>query len=241
MGVISDGDIIKIVGHFTGLQHLIVDKCGIFRGEHHEGEWAAFGKQCAIAGVLRARAREKKVKEWLQNIRKRATQGVDNSRPESSSHRARHRQRGRRGIANATISLREPTTEVTASNSSELQTDISIDMLQRYAKVEKIRIVPSSVGLRSICINSTPLSSPAVLEFVTAEFERGWGEGLIQLTGIRTRLCQSRMNGVYMVRYAAPGSEELYVDSEERLDGLVSIQDGDDDIFKAVSGGDAGQ
>jgi len=124
---------------------------------------------------------------------------------------------------------------VAASNGSELETDISADVLQKYANIQKIRIVPSSVGLRSICINLSPVVSTEALELASVEFERGWGEGLMQLTGLRTRLRQSLVNGVHMVRYAAHGSEGINVDSEEEGIGeLVSIQNEDEDAFKAV-------
>lgn len=66
----------QLLGSLPGLKHLIADNCSLLRGE---GDWAAFGKNCALAGVKRAKEREKKLKVWLELAYARAaaaSQGI---------------------------------------------------------------------------------------------------------------------------------------------------------------------
>ena len=49
---------------FKSLKHHILDRCGL--STMREGEWSVIGKCCALAGVPRAREREKTLKTWLE-------------------------------------------------------------------------------------------------------------------------------------------------------------------------------
>lgn len=62
---VAESDVEQLLGRLVGLKHLIADNCSLLRGE---GDWAAFGKTCALAGVKRAREREKKLKAWLELV-----------------------------------------------------------------------------------------------------------------------------------------------------------------------------
>lgn len=62
---VAESDVEQLLGRLVGLKHLIADNCSLLRGE---GDWAAFGKTCALAGVKRAREREKKLKAHLELV-----------------------------------------------------------------------------------------------------------------------------------------------------------------------------
>lgn len=67
---VAESDVEQLLGRLVGLKHLIADNCSLLRGE---GDWAAFGKTCALAGVKRAREREKKLKAHLELVHAQQT------------------------------------------------------------------------------------------------------------------------------------------------------------------------
>jgi hypothetical protein len=98
---ILDNELDMILMRFPSLKHLLLDGCPLFRGE---GDWNDFGKRCALAGVRRAKQREKALKAWIEASQAKANFDADENLP-SQERRAK---RGRKGLATATISLREP-------------------------------------------------------------------------------------------------------------------------------------
>lgn len=210
-----EAEIETILMRFTTLRHLIADRCGMKRVDLLEvGEWVTIGKSCALAGVKRAKDREKKLKLWLEANARTALAhtaqavGVDDGivgLPGAARPR-----RGRRGLATATISLRD-----------QEERGGSLPPLSSNIQVERIRILPPSPSLVSLALSpSSHLPRDRYPDILT-DFERGWNEGLAQLTAVRNRLRQSWQNGIRVVRFAQEGSS-----LEEGLDGLVDVPQG---------------
>lgn len=64
---VVEADLDVVLARFTKLKHIILDYCPVLRSaEFQEEEWTALGKRCALAGVKRARDREKRLTAWLQ-------------------------------------------------------------------------------------------------------------------------------------------------------------------------------
>ena len=70
-------------------------------------QWTSLGKMLALVGVKRAREREKKIKDWIEQ----QESGKDVGR--SSAGGSRKAKKGRKGIANATFMIRDTAWEET--------------------------------------------------------------------------------------------------------------------------------
>ena len=214
---------------FTNLRHLILDGCSLRRFDAPDGEWSAMGKICSLAGVKRAKEREKRLKGWLEGNAIRSAP-ITHKQPIADEtgligRGTRRLRRGRRGLATATISLREPPGkdgDISTPNSS----------LPINIPVSKIRILPPSPSLASLAIMASSQISSDRHANIRADFEKGWVEGLAQLAAIRSRLRHSWQNGTRVVRF----SEESSI-SEEGLNGLVEVE-GDEAGFDSMSGED---
>ncbi|KAF8846165.1 hypothetical protein BDN67DRAFT_960856 [Paxillus ammoniavirescens] len=200
-------DVEALTARFRHLKHLILDGCGIMRGESQDSEWATVGRICALATVRAAKEREKKLKLWLEENAARSYLGQDVVPEEvvalPTPRRAR---RGRRGLATATVSLRDSPPRETAP------------VVRTNVVVPKVRVVPSSPTLCSLS-TTTDTFHRDKHDAIRAEFVRGWDEGLAQLTAIRNRLYQSWKNGVRMVRIAGDPGMEVGFEGLENVDG----------------------
>ncbi|KAG6915258.1 hypothetical protein DXG01_012443 [Tephrocybe rancida] len=112
---VSESDAEKLLVRFTALQHLILDGCtSLLRGgAPPEPEWwAAFGRRLVLAGVKRAKDRERELREWYEAQQRMSMPpellDAENERQTDEPKRVR---KGRRGLATATITLRGATTE----------------------------------------------------------------------------------------------------------------------------------
>ena len=203
---ILEGEVDTILIKYHVLEHLVLDGCSVLRGELREGEWAGLGKRCALIGVRRAKEKEKQVKTWLE-AHMSNTASAETSAPAVLTQRPR---RGRRGLASATISLRERTARtygppIVASGGMR-------------TTGPKIRIVPPLPTLRSL---STTLSPPVRAEkqaAIRSEFEAGWAEGVAQLGVTRARVWASAGSGVRVLQFSNAVSG-----GEEGLDGLEEV------------------
>ncbi|THH04429.1 hypothetical protein EW146_g10179, partial [Bondarzewia mesenterica] len=209
---ISERDVEAILGRFDGLKHLVLDYCSLLRGEPREGEWASFGKVCALARVRRVRDRETKLKAWLQAqyVAALQEQTAMNETPEAvpgaeavlaETPRPSRRRGGRRGLATATISLRErEPAPARSSTLHDLRTSTpstsSAPSMSHYAvpPPPRVRILPTLPALRTLTLTTTAPVKPARHAQLRAEFERGWAMGVLQLTGMRNRLRTSWRN-----------------------------------------------
>ena len=200
-------DVEALAARFQGLEHLIVDGCHIAWGDAQESEWAKVGKTCALATVKAAKEREKKLKTWLEARAVRTSRNAELATvPEEVVAPARRARPGRRGLAAAAISLRDAPTRTTAP------------VLPANTAVTKVRIVPSTPTLCSLSTTTNTVHKDRH-DAIRAQFERGWDEGLSQLTAIHSRLYQSWRNGVRMMRIAGDQGMEEGLEGLEDVDG----------------------
>ncbi|KAJ3721961.1 hypothetical protein C8R42DRAFT_668930 [Lentinula raphanica] len=215
--LIPENSLPHILHHYPSLTHLVLDNCNILRNNDiairdNAREWGSVSMSCAIAGISKAREREKIINAWLDTFGAEKELGKDKS-VKSSQMRNRARTQGRKGLASATLSLRKGDTP-SGGGSSSSKTDTSTP--------ERVRILPPLPTLRHV---TTTLYVPAsmippnadmpppdilqpLLMNVQREWERGWAEGLVQLMKVRERIHTSWRNKlVRVVRFASP--EEL--------------------------------
>jgi hypothetical protein len=224
-----ESEVEALLVRFTKLRYLILDRCSMKRLDVMDGEWVALGKNCSLTGVKRAKEREKKLKAWLEanNVRSAVVnneQSVTEGIEVNGQGGARRPRRGRRGLAIATISLRE----------SSAMDDTLPPFVPSVAKVPvaKIRILPPAPSLTSLAITTSSQIPTDRHTDIRADFERGWTAGLAQLTATRNRLRQSWQNGIRVVRFSEEAST-----SEGGLDGLVDVESGNDIDFHDTCAG----
>ena len=209
--------------HFKTLKHLILDGCGL--STMREGEWSAIGKRCALAGVQRAREREKTLKAWLETWLTAATVGNDDVLADAAADLNIHSKkprRGRRGLATATISLR--------SSSPDAASPSRPSFLKRKIEIPKIRILPPLPTLTTLSMAASSIK-PDVYPVLIAEFEAGWAEGVAQLAVTRARLRASASNGVRVVRFMEGSESNSQDGGREGFEGLEDINKDDQAAF----------
>lgn len=205
-------DMEEILTRFHDLQYLILDGCNVARDQSQVTEWNNIGKICATATVKRAKAREKELKTWLQH--NAATVTVPAVMPPPATRRIRP---GRRGLATATISLRE---EPTASEPDIIHVPAGI-------VIPRVRIIPSPPALLSLC-TSAPFITNVQHQTIREEFQKGWDEGFAQLAAVKSRLHGSWKNGMRMMRITADVSGSGY-DGLEAIEGENAFYSKQDD------------
>ncbi|TFK56795.1 hypothetical protein OE88DRAFT_1650263 [Heliocybe sulcata] len=216
---VGERDVDLILGRFSRLKHLVLDNCSILRGEFIEVAWKDLGKECALAGVRRAREREKKLKTWLEMNYIPPQDGEDGDVPTQAVRvpglgHARAK-KGRKGLATATISLRER--EESAAGPSN--GTIRIASAEVKARIPKIRILPRTPTLRSLATTVRHDDRDAIIR---AEFERGWSEGVAQLSATAARLRASYVNNVVRVVKFAEDADRVMI--EEGMEGLEDAE-----------------
>lgn len=204
-----------LVARFPHLRHLVLDGCSVIRGELREADWAELGRSCALGGARRARERERKLKAWLEANAARAMppDAAQQGAGEPGTQLAERRRKGRRGIANATITFREPA----GSGSSSTQPAVKV-------AVPKIRILPVYPTLQSFATTTSMLVTDDIRPTIRSEFARGWSEGIKQVRAIRSRLRTSWNNGMRIMQiedldHTADGTTI----EEEGMDGLEDL------------------
>lgn len=230
----SESDIEALLIRFRGLKHLVLDECmGLLRGGQGHGDamgqelewWSALGRRCALAGVKKARDREKQFKSWLEAQSQGQMDDGGGGGPAAEPRRVRP---GRRGLATATISLRgasalpEPAPLIPPPPSSSLKKN-------KKSVPVKIHIVPPLPTLLSISLYptlKTPISAETQAEIV-AEFERGWEDGVRVIWERRARMKTSFVRDPTGVG-AKPRFLEFRdggdVDEEEGFEGLGDVK-----------------
>lgn len=218
-----DSELDMILARFPSLKHLILDGCLIFQDDDN---WYDLGTRCALAGVKRAKQLEKTLKTWIE-----ANQTSTNfDTKENLPDQERRPKRGRKGLATATISLRE-SRFVASSSSSRMPSQLLSDRvsLQRAAK---IRFLPSLPTLETLSVTVTPSIKPDKYSMLRAEFEAGWAEGVALLAVTKARLRSSAKNGYRVLRFSStftfdPEDESL----EDCLEGLENVDPEDASAF----------
>ncbi|KDR85559.1 hypothetical protein GALMADRAFT_234494 [Galerina marginata CBS 339.88] len=223
-----DSEVDMLLVRFTSLKHIVMDGCPVMRGDLHEREWRALGKRCALVGVKRAKEREAALKVWLES-RTASTGSMTALRNES-----RKTKPGRKGLATASISLRDPDTDLGASSSpgghSKPPTTHSTGKPKKKARIpsSKIRVLPLLPTLASLCVTLSPAIEPDRHPLICAEFHEGWAEGVAQLAATRARLRISAGNGYRIMRISTCGSDkEEKSDGESEDEGLEDLEDVD--------------
>lgn len=210
---LKESDVEALLARFSGLEHVILDACSIFRvlvqpgagAETREGEWRAFGKACALSGVRRAKEREKELRAWVEahwhtHATRVAQDGaletddaVQNGPGAVGGPATSNRRAGRRGIANSNISLRRSTQLPSFTSTT--------DNTSPPTSLPKIRVFPSPPSLLTLSTTNHILSTSDASKHATfrAEFALGWQEGVSQVLATWRRLRASRANGVRVV------------------------------------------
>lgn len=193
-----DADVDMILMKYHALEHLVLDGCSMLRGE---GEWAAMGKRCALIGVKRAKEREKELRASQERHPRSSgeTAGGSAITAEETTPAIARARRGRRGLATATISLREreprtygPTVPTPSSG---------------MRPAAKVRVLPPLPTLRSLSTTLSPLVRADKHAMIRTEFEAGWAEGMAQLEVARARVRASAGNGVHVLEMSSANSE----------------------------------
>ncbi|KAI0931277.1 hypothetical protein AcW1_001275 [Taiwanofungus camphoratus] len=226
---VHDADIEGILGRFGRLRSLVLDGCSVVsqrvdaqaQGADALGQWAALGKMMALAGAKYAREREKQLKAWQEAASARAAALANDQLVVQEERAPRRSRRGRRGLATATISLRQSPPRDSKPLPGRPPTR------GPPSSVQKIRVLARVPSLRSVATTAPPSVGSDKHEAIRADFERGWAEGIAQLSAIRARLKTSWGNGVRVVMF-----DEQYVPDEDDDDGdngLAGLKDVDNE------------
>ncbi|VDC08023.1 unnamed protein product [Peniophora sp. CBMAI 1063] len=234
---VRDVDASRLLSHMPGLRMLVLDRCGTVRGGEVEGEgWEEFGKALALGGVFRQKEREKELRIYVEAV----TTGSAPAAPRRSERKVK--KKGRSGIANSTISIRDRHNQLPhpiPSGSRSTQTgdtendaaDAHLAQIMETLSMKRIRILPVAPRLRHLAITPVGRISPSAYEVIRTCFKHGWEDGVRTLDAVRKRMRTSVTNDVVRaMRFARPGDEE-YNEKEERhpLAGLVDVDVLDED------------
>lgn len=228
---VRSGDVEAILGRFTKLQHLILDQCNLITQRElpeggSESQWAALGKIMALSGVRLMKDREKKLRVWLEAT----AQPVESSADSNAASSSGKRKKGRRGLATATISLRETTEpEPLPAFAQGAFTAQELGLKPDT----RLRVLPPKPKLASLAVSLPPHANTEQLgpDVIRAEFELGWAQGILQLITIRNRLKTSWYNGIAKVVKFEDLSPDLAEDDDEgdREYGLVGLRGVDEE------------
>ncbi|KAH8835056.1 hypothetical protein DL96DRAFT_1572684 [Flagelloscypha sp. PMI_526] len=258
---VLEGDVESLLTSFFHVEHLVLDSCAILKGELREGEWAALGKKCALVGVSRARAMEKRVKTMFELLYAQSLRGKGGDTGHTSQQQqvqqTRRQRRGRRGVATATISLREPSNNDGSSSAALGLIPQNIPA----GVIPKVRVLPPLPSLKTFCttvggssavvlqqqiggpaqpiLEDNGTAHPATLAshlrlkhaFIRAEFAKGWEEGMTQLNNHRLRL-----KGSWRLKSSRVMRFTSALEEEEREEDEVSRIPGLADILEDEEG-----
>ncbi|KAF5385216.1 hypothetical protein D9615_001113 [Tricholomella constricta] len=249
---VSEADIEALLIRFRNLQHLILDGCtSLLRGGSPQalGQdlqwWSALGRRCALAGVKKAKDREKELKAWYETLIRNAIASSNPDAPAADElPEPRRTRRGRRGLATATISLRGSTSPPRAVPSSSSVPSIALQRTTGKLPVPpKIHIVPPFPVLRTLSLfpasttNTSAAVSPDARIQILAEFEKGWNEGIRVIWQKRARMgmtfLRDSVEGAPKARFLKfrEGREEDWGAEEEGLEGLEDVGAGGGHMF----------
>jgi hypothetical protein len=241
-----DSDIDALFVRFEKIKHLVLDDCTIVGDRRMMSDdltwWSSLGSRCALAGVKRAREREKSLKAWLE-AHSSNNWSTSDQRPSPPVPTEPRRQRpGRKGLATATVSLRlpaPPSGPSTDNGRPQLQTTTGVPL--------KVHIIPPLPTLLSLSISPItalggPVAfSPATRASITVEFKSGWEDGLRVLRERRSRLATTllRSNAVGQnIRFLKFKDSNEGDKDEEGFEGLEDVKAGEESTFLEAGGGD---
>lgn len=220
-----------LLARHSKLQHIVLDECGL----RQEG-WRELGRACAAAGLAKAKAREKVLREWIEAQKSYATFGTQDSVAELPQIPAPRRpRRGRRGVATSTLSLRQP------SPTRPTRVVVTADTAIAKLPTNKIRILPSPPSLLTFSTSLVPTPSRLRRQDWQDEFEIGWNAGIETIRTVWTRLAaSSRLGTIRLMKFdpnlpegeGLEGLVDANLEEDFEWDGrppIICFGDGDDD------------
>lgn len=200
------------------LRHIVIDRNAGTMPRDSPG-WASLGRACALAGVGRAKQKEKEIQEWVDRKREEEEAiraAVAEETPVlpappvavAPAPAARGR-RGRRGLAAATISLRDPRPADATSGPSSSRTS------NNDPSIRRIRVVPSPPTLRTFSTAFAGPSNPAAQQRLdwSRAFINGFMDGCRTLNAIWKRMQDSAT--VRVMRFTDTDPEPFQVDGDD--------------------------
>lgn len=236
---VSDFEIEPLLVRFANLKHLILDGCpnllkggpGSFLGQELDW-WSALGKRCALAGVRRAKEKEKELKAWFEAQARNDASAHDGNGSAAGPVEGRRPRRGRRGLATATISLRASTPPPANIPTSSARNATGYE--KKYLSPPKIYIIPPSPSLLSISFHPTTSTNiePEMRLLLISEFKKGWKDGIRVLWERRGRIGttfsrENRSKAIFLKFKDKLDTNE----EQEGFQGLEDVSREDENIF----------
>lgn len=186
-GSISVPQIKILLVRFPQLRHIVADDSNSYTRIEEGTLWHALGRSFAFAAIERADELESSMKS-------------DSSRlgfPDDMMHpEALRRSRpGRRGLATATISLRNQP-QVTPGIQTPATT---FSTVSTHTMGPKIRVLPLPANLTSLSINAYAKAQTTQHDEFRTLFIAGWDEGITMLRAVWRRMQTSHMRGTSCV------------------------------------------
>ncbi|EUC57339.1 hypothetical protein RSOL_218970 [Rhizoctonia solani AG-3 Rhs1AP] len=191
------------------LRHVIIDRNAGPMPRDSFG-WSSLGRACALAGVERAKEKEQQIQEWADRKRQeeaaaRGDEEAPTPAPLAPAHAPRAR-RGRRGLAAATVSLRDSRPAPNTPTSSSPAT--------RDPTIRRIRVVPSPPTLETFSTAYAGPSNPSVQQRSdwSQAFVKGFRDGCNTLGKIWQRMQDSAT--VRVMRFTETDTEPFLDDDD---------------------------
>ncbi|KAG8745037.1 hypothetical protein FRC10_009011 [Ceratobasidium sp. 414] len=220
----------KLLSQLIRLRHIVVDRNAGTMPRDSPG-WTSLGRACALAGVGRAKAREKEIQEWFE-ARRREEAVVQAANPEQAAVAERavgptlapRVRRGRKGLATATISLRDPQPQPRRVSASTSTAARNTPQDQDAPDVRRIRIVPSPPTLETFSTAFAGPSNPTSQQRAdwTNAFTTGFLDGCRTLNAIWKRMQDSATARI--MRFIDTDAEP-YPHPEDEEDVLQGVAD----------------
>ncbi|KAH7338805.1 hypothetical protein B0J17DRAFT_706129 [Rhizoctonia solani] len=210
-----------LLSRLIRLRHVVIDRNAGPMPRDSPG-WASLGRACALAGVERAKEKEHQIQEWMDRQRREeaAARGEDAETP-IQAHLApmpvSRARRGRRGLAAATISLRDPRPAPNAPASTASSST-------RDPTIRRIRVVPSPPTLETFSTAYAGPSNPSAQQRSdwSKAFVKGFLDGCTTLTKIWQRMQDSAT--VRVMRFT-DNDTELFHDDDDAPAVLRGVAD----------------
>ncbi|KIO24614.1 hypothetical protein M407DRAFT_212400, partial [Tulasnella calospora MUT 4182] len=208
---------IALLNGFPRLRHLIVDGSGFGGSGSEQSEWRTLGRAMAMAGVRKAREKERELKNLDATKIHRL---LETARRRDTSAESSNEVPGESSLEDPSMKAQTPQTDPTSST----------------LKLAKFRILPAYPRLLSISsaltLNEGHEGGPPDLALYAKDFHSGWLDGIARLREHRERaMAFGRSASVRVLRFdtdsshrhcEAYGAEEL-VDVEDHGVSDLSI------------------
>ncbi|KAG8920249.1 hypothetical protein FRC01_000855 [Tulasnella sp. 417] len=200
---------VAVVNGFPRLRHLIVDTSGLGGSGSEQSEWRTLGRAMAMAGVKKAREKERE----LKNL------------DAAEVHRLLEDSRRREWPADGSSEL--PGEVSLEEHSTKVQTPQN-DQTSSTLKLAKFRILPAYPHLLSIssalALDEGHEEHPPDLAVYAKDFNSGWLDGIARLREHRERaMAFSRSANVRVLRFDIDRTQDR--SEGHGVDELVDVED----------------